>query len=165
MKRNTKHVSTPRGDIAYTERGSGPAALFVHGVCLEATDTLVADGTSVIVWSDHRAGRAIEVPAQMNLCGGAVDLYQKGLAGGEWLLLSNGPWRKPEGHGGSYDGVADSDRPTFTFDVIAPEPAAGHCVVTVHAMIGGHGTTAARTAVCTATASHYGEVPVRRQPL
>jgi pimeloyl-ACP methyl ester carboxylesterase len=28
------HVSTPFGDIAYRERGSGPAALFVHGVFL-----------------------------------------------------------------------------------------------------------------------------------
>jgi pimeloyl-ACP methyl ester carboxylesterase len=34
MNRNTKHVSTPCGDIAYTEHGTGPAALFVHGVFL-----------------------------------------------------------------------------------------------------------------------------------
>jgi len=34
MDRNTKHVSTPFGDIAYTEHGAGPAALFVHGVFL-----------------------------------------------------------------------------------------------------------------------------------
>ena len=34
MNRNTKRVSTPFGNIAYTERGSGPAALFVHGVFL-----------------------------------------------------------------------------------------------------------------------------------
>ena len=27
MNRNTKHVSTPFGDIAYTEHGIGPAAL------------------------------------------------------------------------------------------------------------------------------------------
>ena len=27
-----KHVVTPFGDIAYTEQGNGPAALFVHGV-------------------------------------------------------------------------------------------------------------------------------------
>src|SRR5579862_4846502 len=26
------HVATPFGDIAYTDQGSGPAALFVHGV-------------------------------------------------------------------------------------------------------------------------------------
>ena len=31
------YASTPFGDIAYTERGSGPAALFVHGVFLTAT--------------------------------------------------------------------------------------------------------------------------------
>jgi pimeloyl-ACP methyl ester carboxylesterase len=34
MNRNTKHVSTPFGIIAYTEHGAGPAALFVHGVFL-----------------------------------------------------------------------------------------------------------------------------------
>lgn len=34
MSRKTKHVSTPFGDIAYTEHGAGPSALFVHGVFL-----------------------------------------------------------------------------------------------------------------------------------
>jgi pimeloyl-ACP methyl ester carboxylesterase len=32
--RDLKHVSTPFGDIAYTEHGHGPAALFIHGVFL-----------------------------------------------------------------------------------------------------------------------------------
>jgi pimeloyl-ACP methyl ester carboxylesterase len=32
MDRPLQHVTTPYGDIAYTETGSGPAALFVHGV-------------------------------------------------------------------------------------------------------------------------------------
>ena len=32
--RHTKHVTTKFGDIAYTECGSGPSALFVHGVFL-----------------------------------------------------------------------------------------------------------------------------------
>lgn len=36
-----------------------------YGIVLEATDTLVADGTSVLVWSDYRAGRATEVPAHV----------------------------------------------------------------------------------------------------
>lgn len=34
MGRPLKHVTTAFGDIAYTEQGSGPAALFVHGVFL-----------------------------------------------------------------------------------------------------------------------------------
>ncbi len=34
MKRNVKHAVTPHGDIAYTEQGRGPAALFIHGVFL-----------------------------------------------------------------------------------------------------------------------------------
>ena len=34
MSRNIQHVETPMGDIAYEERGSGPPALFVHGVFL-----------------------------------------------------------------------------------------------------------------------------------
>jgi pimeloyl-ACP methyl ester carboxylesterase len=34
MTRNPKHAVTPHGDIAYTEQGRGPAALFVHGVFL-----------------------------------------------------------------------------------------------------------------------------------
>ena len=35
MARNdVQHAATPLGDIAYTERGRGPAALFVHGVFL-----------------------------------------------------------------------------------------------------------------------------------
>ena len=36
-----------------------------YGVLLEATDTLAADGTSVIVRADYRAERAIEVPAHV----------------------------------------------------------------------------------------------------
>src|SRR5215510_1977103 len=31
---NTQTVQTPSGRIAYVEQGSGPAALFVHGVLL-----------------------------------------------------------------------------------------------------------------------------------
>src|SRR4029077_5076708 len=34
MKRNVKHALTPHGEIAYTEQGHGPVALFVHGVYL-----------------------------------------------------------------------------------------------------------------------------------
>jgi pimeloyl-ACP methyl ester carboxylesterase len=34
MPRDIKHTSTAFGDIAYTDRGCGPAALFVHGVFL-----------------------------------------------------------------------------------------------------------------------------------
>jgi acyl-CoA thioester hydrolase len=33
-----------------------------YGIFLDATDTLVADGTSVIVWADYGAERATEVP-------------------------------------------------------------------------------------------------------
>ncbi len=33
-RRDIKHVATRFGDIGYTERGRGPAALFVHGVFL-----------------------------------------------------------------------------------------------------------------------------------
>jgi acyl-CoA thioester hydrolase len=36
-----------------------------YGIFFEATDTVVADGTSVVVWADYRAGRAIEVPARV----------------------------------------------------------------------------------------------------
>ena len=36
-----------------------------YGIYYEATDTLVADGTSVVVWTDYRAGRAIELPARV----------------------------------------------------------------------------------------------------
>ncbi len=36
-----------------------------YGIFFEATDTLVADGTSVVVWADYHAGRAIEVPARV----------------------------------------------------------------------------------------------------
>jgi pimeloyl-ACP methyl ester carboxylesterase len=32
MAYSNKHIATPFGDIAYTEQGKGPAALFVHGV-------------------------------------------------------------------------------------------------------------------------------------
>jgi pimeloyl-ACP methyl ester carboxylesterase len=33
-RHDIRHVPTPLGDVAYTERGAGPAALFVHGVFL-----------------------------------------------------------------------------------------------------------------------------------
>jgi acyl-CoA thioesterase FadM len=36
-----------------------------YGIFLEATDTLVADGTSVIVCADYRAERASEIPAHV----------------------------------------------------------------------------------------------------
>ena len=36
-----------------------------YAIFQEATDTLVADGTSVLVWSDYRAGRTIEGPAHV----------------------------------------------------------------------------------------------------
>ena len=36
-----------------------------YAVYYEATDTLVADGTSVVVWTDYRAGRAIEIPERV----------------------------------------------------------------------------------------------------
>ena len=36
-----------------------------YGIYYEATDTLVADGTSVVVWTDYRAGRAIELPQRV----------------------------------------------------------------------------------------------------
>lgn len=34
MARDIKHAATPFGDIAYTEQGRGPVALFIHGVFL-----------------------------------------------------------------------------------------------------------------------------------
>ena len=34
MSRRVQHVTTRFGDIAYTELGAGPPALFVHGVFL-----------------------------------------------------------------------------------------------------------------------------------
>jgi pimeloyl-ACP methyl ester carboxylesterase len=34
MGQLVKHARTRFGEIAYTERGEGPAALFVHGVML-----------------------------------------------------------------------------------------------------------------------------------
>jgi len=36
-----------------------------YGIFLDATDTPVADGTSVIVWADYRAERASEIPAHV----------------------------------------------------------------------------------------------------
>jgi acyl-CoA thioester hydrolase len=36
-----------------------------YAIFFEATDTLVADGTSVIAWADYRAGRSVEVPANV----------------------------------------------------------------------------------------------------
>ncbi len=36
-----------------------------YGIFFEATDTLVADGTSVVVWADYGAGRAIQIPANI----------------------------------------------------------------------------------------------------
>ena len=36
-----------------------------YGLFFEATDTLIADGTSVLVWADYGAGRATEVPTHV----------------------------------------------------------------------------------------------------
>ena len=36
-----------------------------YAIFFEATDTLVADGTSVIAWADYHAGRSVEVPANV----------------------------------------------------------------------------------------------------
>jgi pimeloyl-ACP methyl ester carboxylesterase len=36
MSYQKRHVRTPFGDIAYVERGQGPAALFVHGIWLNS---------------------------------------------------------------------------------------------------------------------------------
>ena len=36
-----------------------------YGVFLDGTDTLVAEGTSVVVWADYRAGKAKELPAEV----------------------------------------------------------------------------------------------------
>ena len=34
MTRAIKHVTTPSGEIAYTDQGEGPPAVFIHGVFL-----------------------------------------------------------------------------------------------------------------------------------
>jgi acyl-CoA thioester hydrolase len=34
-----------------------------YGIFLEGTDTLVADGTSVIVWADYKAGKSVDLPS------------------------------------------------------------------------------------------------------
>ena len=36
-----------------------------YGIFLEGTDTVVAEGTSVVVWADYRAGKATELPAEV----------------------------------------------------------------------------------------------------
>lgn len=36
-----------------------------YGIFFETTDTLVADGTSVVVWADYRSQRATEVPGHV----------------------------------------------------------------------------------------------------
>lgn len=36
-----------------------------YGIFFEATDTVVADGSSVVVWTDYHEGRAIEVPQEL----------------------------------------------------------------------------------------------------
>jgi acyl-CoA thioester hydrolase len=36
-----------------------------YAIFFEATDTLVADGTSVVAWADYRAGRSVDVPANV----------------------------------------------------------------------------------------------------
>jgi acyl-CoA thioester hydrolase len=33
-----------------------------YGIFFEATDTLVADGTSVVAWANYAAGRSVEIP-------------------------------------------------------------------------------------------------------
>ena len=44
-----------------------------YGIFYEATDTLVADGTSVVAWADYRAGRSVEVPDAVRT---AIDLLE-----------------------------------------------------------------------------------------
>jgi acyl-CoA thioester hydrolase len=44
-----------------------------YGIFFEATDTLVADGTSVVAWADYRAGRAVEVPETVRT---AIDVLE-----------------------------------------------------------------------------------------
>ena len=34
-----------------------------YGIFLEGTDTLVADGTSVIVWADYKVGKSVDLPS------------------------------------------------------------------------------------------------------
>lgn len=34
-----------------------------YAIFLEGTETLVADGSSVIVWADYKAGKSLELPA------------------------------------------------------------------------------------------------------
>jgi acyl-CoA thioester hydrolase len=44
-----------------------------YGIFYEATDTVVADGTSVIVWADYHAGRSVEVPANIRAAIAAIE--------------------------------------------------------------------------------------------
>lgn len=44
-----------------------------YGIFFEATDTLVADGTSVVVWTDYNAGRAVEVPERVRAAIAAIE--------------------------------------------------------------------------------------------
>jgi acyl-CoA thioester hydrolase len=36
-----------------------------YGIFLDGTETLVADGTSVIVWADYKAGKSLELPVEI----------------------------------------------------------------------------------------------------
>jgi acyl-CoA thioesterase FadM len=49
-----------------------------YGIFYEATDTVVADGTSVVVWADYRAGRAIELPERIR---SAIEILEGRKAG------------------------------------------------------------------------------------
>ena len=71
------HVSTPFGDIAYRERGSGPAALFVHGVFLNGH-----------LWRHVTDARRRRPP-----------LYRRGSAGPRRYADGRGPGRLVPGPG------------------------------------------------------------------
>jgi acyl-CoA thioester hydrolase len=47
-----------------------------YGVFYEATDSVVADGTSVVVWTDYRSGRAIDVPVAVRAAIDALENEQ-----------------------------------------------------------------------------------------
>jgi pimeloyl-ACP methyl ester carboxylesterase len=55
MSRDIRHIKTPMGDIAYEERGSGPPAVFVHGVFLNG-----------YLWR-HVVDRVADVPEDSDL--------------------------------------------------------------------------------------------------
>src|SRR4051794_36126799 len=57
--RSIKHVTTEHGDIAYVDEGSGPPALFVHGVFLSSH---LWRNVIAAVRSDRRC-LAIDLPA------------------------------------------------------------------------------------------------------